>query len=99
MDNKTLLNRVVKATGLDIEVCQDCQEALGELLENALAAGDTVTIPSFGNFEPRKRNERILTHPSSQGKRLLVPPKVVVSFKPSSILKNRINSNKEADEQ
>lgn len=97
MDNKTLLNKVSKDTGLDIELCSEYQEAFCTLLGNTLAAGDSISIPSFGNFEPRKRNERIMAHPSVKGKRLLVPPKIVVNFKPSTLLKNRINSKE--DEQ
>lgn len=99
MDQKAFLNRVSKLAGLDREDCAAFQESLSKVVEDSLANGDTVSIPSFGNFEPRKRNERVISHPSSKGKRLLVPPKVVVNFKPSQILKNKINNNLSADEQ
>lgn len=92
MDNKTFLDRVTAASGLDKDMCASFIEAFSELMEESLASGDTVSIPAFGNFEPRKRKERIMSHPSSPGKRLLVPPKLVVSFKPSNILKNKVNS-------
>lgn len=90
-----MLNKVVKASGIDPEMCAAYQDALTRLLEESLASGDIVSLPGFGNFEPRKRNERIMSHPSSKGKRLLVPPKLVVSFKPSSVLKNKINAGNE----
>lgn len=95
MDHKTFFNKVVKASNLDIETCISFQNALSQLIEDSLASGETVAIPSFGNFESRKRNERIMAHPSEKGKRLLIPPKVVVSFKPSTILKNKINKKME----
>ena len=50
---------------------------------------DSVAIPSFGTFEPRKRIERIAVHPSS-GKKLMVPPKIVMNFRASQILKQRV---------
>ena len=49
----------------------------------------SVACPSFGTFEPRKRIERIAVHPSS-GKKLMVPPKIVMNFRASQILKQRV---------
>lgn len=92
MDNKTFLEKVVASAGLDKGICAGMIHSLSEILEDSVSEGNVVSIPSFGNFEPRKRNERIMSHPSSPGKRLLVPPKLVISFKPSSILKNKINN-------
>lgn len=90
MDSRTFLQNVRKASGLEASTCLSCQEALTEIIEQALLGGDTVSIPSFGNFEPHKRNERVMSHPSLKGKKLLIPPKVVVNFKPSAILKTKI---------
>lgn len=57
---------------------------------------DTVSIAGFGTFEPKKRSERVALHPAS-GKRLLVPPKVVVAFRPSASLKQKIRKGGVAD--
>lgn len=97
MDNKKFIDKVSEASELDKQSCNAMLEALTDLMETSIAAGDVVSIPSFGNFEPRKRNERIMSHPSTPGKRLLVPPKLVVNFKPSTIIKNKVN-NIEGDE-
>lgn len=97
MDNKKFIDKVSEASELDKQSCNAMLEALTDLMETSIAAGDIVSIPSFGNFEPRKRNERIMSHPSTPGKRLLVPPKLVVNFKPSTIIKNKVN-NIEGDE-
>lgn len=95
METKTLIEKVSASSGIDRATCEALLEALARVSETAMAEGDSVSVPSFGTFEPRKRNERIITHPSTPGKKLLVPPKVVVSFKPSTTLKNRINNGKE----
>lgn len=91
MDYKTLMNKVSEASGLEREEAEFALASLVKIIENSLSEGDTITIPSFGSFEPRKRNERIMSHPSDPGKRILVPPKVVMSFKPSAILKSKLN--------
>lgn len=97
MDYKTFIDKVGETAGIDRDTSGELCDALASVIEQALTAGDTVSIPSFGNFEPRKRNERVMSNPSQPGKRLLVPPKVIVSFKPSAILKNKINKT-EGDE-
>ena len=58
-----------------------CTELLGE--------GKTIGFQSFGNFEVRKKDERLSVHPATQI-RTLVPPKLVVNFKQSIILKDKL---------
>ena len=50
---------------------------------------DNVVIPAFGTFEPRTRNERVMVHPSTT-RRMLIPPKVVLGFKVSNVLKSKL---------
>ena len=54
---------------------------------------DGVVVPGFGIFEPKLRQERISVHPAS-GKRLLVPPRILLSFKQSPVLKQKLNNGK-----
>lgn len=56
--------------------------AMGRQFEN----GDVVQIPSFGQFEVKKHKERVMVNPTT-GKRMLVPPKLVLGFKPSSSIR------------
>lgn len=92
MDNKTLIDRIAQGTGRSREEVQSMMDTLTKLVGAAGADMDTVSIPSFGQFEPRKREERTATHPSS-GARLLLPPKIVLSFKPSALLKTKIRES------
>lgn len=52
---------------------------------------DIVTLPGFGNFEAKKRLERVMVMPGT-GKRMLLPPKMVLTFKPSAILKQKMKT-------
>jgi nucleoid DNA-binding protein len=59
------------------------------VIATELANGHVISITNFGNFEVKKRNERISVHPLT-GKRMLLPPKMVVKFKPSISFNKKI---------
>ncbi|MBF1080992.1 MAG: HU family DNA-binding protein, partial [Prevotellaceae bacterium] len=46
-------------------------------------------LSNFGTFEVKKRLERIVVNPSTQ-QRMLVPPKLVLSFKPVTAIKENL---------
>ena len=58
----------------------------GELMEE-----NSVVISGFGSFEVKKKLERVLVNPVTKQK-MLVPPKMVVSFKPNTTLKSRVKN-------
>jgi nucleoid DNA-binding protein len=60
----------------------------GELIKNNI-----VSLHNLGNLEVKKRDERVCVHPAS-GKRVLVPPKLIIKFKPSSALKEKLKGVK-----
>ncbi len=89
MDVKGFNRELSRRLGRDIEDINLLSEQLADVMGEALATGDSVSIPAFGSFEPKKRNERVTMHPSS-GKRILIPPKLTVTFKPSAMLKTKV---------
>lgn len=92
MDTKTLINTVADRTGLDPEEVEVMTRTLTSLLAQAVKEGDSVAIPGFGSFESKLRNERVATHPST-GKKILVPPKLSMVFKPSALLKQKVRKS------
>jgi len=62
---------------------------LGEIIE-ALAQGDTVKLSSFGTFSIRQKGQRIGRNPKT-GQEVPIAPRRVMVFKPSNILKAKIN--------
>tara|TARA_Y100000766_G_C18682952_1_gene495627 strand:- start:319 stop:624 length:306 start_codon:yes stop_codon:yes gene_type:complete len=67
------------------------------LLENvlnymteALAEGETVKISSFGSFSVRQKGQRIGRNPKT-GQEVPILPRKVLVFRPSQVLKSRIN--------
>lgn len=89
MESKKLVETVAANLGRKPEDVDKLLDALAGVLRTRCGEMDNVVIPGFGSFEPKKRNERVLVHPGT-GKRMLVPPKVVVGFKVSRVLKAKL---------
>ena len=66
------------------------ETVLGEM-SNALIRGESVKISSFGSFTIRNKSERIGRNPKT-GEEVPITSRRVIIFKPSHVLKNRINS-------
>jgi Bacterial nucleoid DNA-binding protein len=64
-------------------------EALGEVIGDKLSQDDIISLQDFGQFESRKKAERISV---VNGKRYLIPPKLVPVFKPSPSVRSYIKS-------
>jgi DNA-binding protein HU-beta len=60
------------------------------IITTELVNDHVISITNFGNFEVKKSNERISVHPLT-GKRVLLPPKMIVKFKPSVSFNKKIN--------
>lgn len=72
---------------------KDCSSLLSALvseISSQLEEDRIVSIQDFGTFEVRKKLERVVISPATQ-QRMLVPPRLVVAFKPSTQLKDRFN--------
>lgn len=89
MDSKILTERLCERLGLTPETVSSLTEAMTTAMGECGKNLDSVAVASFGTFEPRKRMERVAMHPSS-GHRLIVPPKIVMNFRPSQNLKQRL---------
>lgn len=63
-----------------------------DAMTDSFGEGDTVSIPGFGTFEVRKRLERIVVNPTTK-KKMLVPPKLLLGFKPVQSIKNQLKNS------
>ena len=62
---------------------------LGQISE-ALAREETVKISSFGSFTVRRKGQRVGRNPRT-GEEVPILPRKVLVFRPSQVLKKRIN--------
>lgn len=58
------------------------------VMTQELQDGKIIAIQGFGTFEVKKKMERISVNPSTQ-QRMLIPPKLVLTYKPSITLKEK----------
>jgi integration host factor subunit alpha len=65
------------------------ESVLGEII-NSLASGDVVKISSFGSFYVREKGQRMGRNPKT-GEEVPILPRRVLVFRPSHVLKDRIN--------
>ena len=70
-------------------------ETLFELLKQSLEEGDDVLISGFGKFSVQEKNQRRGRNPQS-GEPIMLPPRKVVTFKCSGVLREKINRGKKS---
>jgi integration host factor subunit alpha len=58
---------------------------------DAIVRGENVKLSSFGSFLVRQKGERVGRNPRT-GREVPIPPRRVTVFKPSNIMKERINT-------
>jgi len=92
MNHKELITAISAKSGISKQDAERLTDITVSVLTNELTDGKTIGFQSFGNFEVRKKEERLSVHPATQI-RTLIPPKLVVNFKQSSILKEKLKEN------
>ena len=91
MNNKEFINELSKQVNLSAGATTKLISDTLRILEEHFQQIDVVSISSFGNFEVKKKMERISVNPTT-GKRYLIPPKLVLGFKQSHVLKEKFNA-------
>jgi len=87
---------VYQEVGLSRNESADLLESVLGFMSNALSLGDTVKISSFGSFSVRQKGQRIGRNPKT-GEEVPILPRKVLVFRPSQVLKTRINQNREPE--
>jgi integration host factor subunit alpha len=92
-----LSEAVYKTVGLSrTESAALVEMVLDEVMES-LSRGETVKLSSFGSFTVRAKAERIGRNPKT-GIEVPITPRRVILFRPSHVLRARINGDEVDDE-
>lgn len=89
MNNKEFITELSRRGGYTTRDATDMILSLVEVMTEQWANNDSIIIQNFGSFEIKKKLERISVNPVTK-QRLLVPPKLVLTFRPSNVLKDKI---------
>ena len=84
---------VYQEVGLSRSESSGLLESVLMYVSNSLVNGESVKISSFGSFSVRQKGQRIGRNPKT-GEEVPILPRKVLVFRPSQVLKNRINGNK-----
>ena len=74
------------ATGFTQDDSQKMVYSVVDAMNERFQEGENVLLPGFGTFEVKKRMERIIVNPNTR-QRLLVPPKLVLGFRPTASIR------------
>ncbi len=89
MNNNEFIAEVARRTGITTSEATSIMEGFVAEFTHNLEEEDVVSIQGFGAFGVKKKLERVLVNPATK-QRMLVPPKMVINFKVSPVMKDKI---------
>ena len=88
MNNKEFLSVLSRKLGYTNKDTSQLVSSVIGVMTQELQDGNNIAIQGFGTFEVKKKLERISINPATQ-QRMLIPPKLVLTYKPSVTLKEK----------
>ena len=85
-----LSEAVYEEVGLSRNESTELVESVLNKISSTLVEGETVKVSSFGTFSVRSKGQRIGRNPKT-GKEVPILPRRVLVFRPSQILKDKVN--------
>jgi len=81
-----------KVGGVSKKEAADIVETVFNTIKTTLEDGEKIKISGFGNFLVREKKARIGRNPQT-GQEITISARRVLTFKPSQVLKNALNSD------
>jgi integration host factor subunit alpha len=92
MTRADLSEAVYQEIGLSRSESAQLVEQVLDMMSDAIVDGQNVKVSSFGSFIIRKKGGRIGRNPKT-GQEVPIEPRRVLTFRPSQILRDRINAD------
>ena len=89
MNNKEFVTEIATKLGMSSSQVSSLMSGLTNEMASHFEEETQVSILNFGNFEVKKKLERVIINPSTK-QRMLIPPKMALNFKPSNMLKDKL---------
>ena len=88
LNNKEFTAELAKRMGSTAKETASMMNSLLSDMTEQWEEGNVINIQGFGTFEVKKKAERVSVNPTNKI-RLLIPPKLALTFKPHSSLKEK----------
>lgn len=85
MLKKEFIKRIAEKLNKSITETETIYEVFFDSIKEAMKNGEQITVKEFGKFEVVERPGRVGRNPQT-GEQIMIKPKKVVKFKPSSNL-------------
>ncbi len=85
-----LINKLYESEVLSKSQAVEAVETVIEIIKETLENGENVLISGFGKFTVKDKKARRGRNPHT-GEELILAPRRVVTFKPSGVLRKKIN--------
>lgn len=93
MNNREFITALSGSCGISAQEAEERTDRLLSVMKKLWVDGDAISISGFGVLEVKKKMERVSVNPTT-GQRMLIPPKLALTYKPSALLKDKINTEK-----
>ncbi|MBX7146736.1 MAG: integration host factor subunit alpha [Alphaproteobacteria bacterium] len=87
-----LSEAVYQQIGLSLQESAHIVDKVFDEIAEALIKGDSVTLSTFGSFNIRQKKQRMGRNPKT-GELIPITARSVLTFKVSSMLKEKVNKN------
>lgn len=92
MTKAEIVEQIYERVGFSKKESAELVEKVFDIIKGTLTNGEKVKISGFGNFVVREKNARKGRNPQT-GDEIRLEARKVLTFKPSLVLKNALNSD------
>lgn len=89
MNNKEYIAALSQRLGMKTDDTMKWVNTVLLTMGDNFQEGNSVSVMNFGSFEVKKKMERVLVSPTT-GQRMLIPPKLVLGFRPNTAWKEKL---------
>jgi len=94
MTKADIIDAVYEKIGFSKKDSAEIVELVFDTIKETLEKGEKIKISGFGNFVVREKKERVGRNPQT-GEEILISARRVLTFKPSQVLKNALNPDRQ----
>ena len=88
-----IIDSMYEQLGIPRKECTQITESIFDIIKGELENGNPVMVSGFGKWTVKSKRKRNGRNPKT-GESLVIDARKVVTFKPSSSLKNKVNDDK-----